>query len=85
MLREVGMDVRREATGRLVALLTKMQLRDGTTFPICAALYDTGDGLAKGDPDEVLGNEGIPILDPKHLGVSATPVWGYTRVKFFWP
>ncbi|HVE85040.1 MAG TPA: serine/threonine-protein kinase [Myxococcales bacterium] len=85
MLREVGLDVRREATGRLVALLTKMQLRDGTTFPICAALYDTGDGLAKGDPDEVLGNEGIPILDPKHLGVSATPVWGYTRVKFFWP
>ena len=63
----------RDVTMRMTALITQMQLLDGSTVPICGVLFDRED------------REGIPVLDPKYYGEPATVFWGDTTVHLFWP
>jgi hypothetical protein len=72
----------RDTVARMTALFTEMTLKDGTSVPICAVLFDAEWRI---DSPKLHG-EGIPVLDSKYFGAPATPTWsGDEWVRCYYP
>lgn len=63
----------RKTIGRATALITKMRMQDGTTWPVCGVLF----------ADDQL--EGVAILAPEYYGKATGATWGAAYVRFYWP
>jgi len=79
----------RSFTGRTLALFTEMRLKNGATVPICGVLYQgafevpPSKTIPAGEKLPGLNKEGLPVLDPKYYGRSATPS-AIPYIKLFW-
>jgi serine/threonine protein kinase len=67
------------AVGRLLAVFTEVEMKDGSKLPICGVLFQN---LLEGR--ETPDKEGIPVLGPSYYGERATPSV-IAHIRLFWP